>query len=449
MHNKKSRKLTLLIIMLVALAPNVFVSDKTYAQEEMSITVSPSHIEVTLRPGECIQENLTVEIGDAPLPKLDVLLVVDVTGSMDEIIDNVTESMAEITTNIKALVPDVAFGLATFADYPDPPDLDTILDYPWRLDLPVTTDFTRLENSLQSITLVSGGDESEAYLRALDETTRITWRENSKRVVILFGDAIPHDPDPGKDEKLGTADDLTEESVLDALNAQNISVLSVYSNSASRSFYTTISSQTSGQSFELEDASQAGQSVWTLLQESVRNIQTLTLEPVDTDPQTIWEPGAYHLVATSSTKVFIVTLCAPEIYGGDITTSLLVLADSVTVATVPVAIQVISPTSTPTPKPSSTPTPTLTPTPTFTSTPVPIIPPLSSGQFNGWYLIPILFLLFLLLWLLRKLFARRSPPHQIERPPSIPDLPSPPAPPKMPSASPKSGADISKSPYKK
>jgi len=62
----------------------------------------------------------------------------------------------------------------------------------------------------------------------------VGWRSGAKKIVILFGDDIPHDPafqtgvDPGRDAEVGTADDLYFDEVVSGLRTHGITVLALY-----------------------------------------------------------------------------------------------------------------------------------------------------------------------------------------------------------------------------
>jgi len=360
-------------------------------------TVTPDHIEVTLEPGACAHETVTVAMGEAPIPNLDVVLVIDVTGSMSDVIDEVTRSAGQIVNDIRALVPDTAFALVTLADYPNEEGLLSLLtgygeegDYPWRLDQDLTPDESLVQAALNKITIMDGGDDPESYLRALYETRFLSWREGSRRIVILFGDSYPHDPDPGRDETEGTDDDLTQDGVIAQLAAADIVVLAVYTNLFYQDFYQAVADGTGGQAFILDRVEQIPPAVRQMVEATVTRIRTLTLEPGPPgDTWLRWEPDAHHDVAPSETRDFALTLCVPEgTLGGDYTFDLTVTGDGATIGRIPVMIHIPAP----------------APTPMAVSTPILPSPPPSPLKFPWWWLlIPLLLLLLLaaLWWWLR------------------------------------------------
>ncbi len=410
--------LTLVILVTLPSGP-------TWAQSPP--TVTPDSIELTLEPGDCSDATVTVTLGEAPAPMLDVVLMIDVTGSMNEVINGVTRSAEQIVTDIRSLVPDTSFALMTLADYPAFGGSDT--DYPYQLDQDFTQDSATLQNALMRISLADGGDNPESYLRALYESQNLNWRDGSRRIVILFGDSFPHDPDPGPDEIEETADDIASDDLFTDLAANNITVLGIYTNDDVADFYQTLAVQTGGQAFHLSDTGNVAQVVQNLMTGTLSNIRTLTLSPTTPGEGWLqWQPTAYNNTPPGETREFDVSLCVPQdTAGGDYNLNLTVTGDGATIGTIPVIIHVPSlPTAT---SPPATPTVT---------TPSPEerggeggdaevgAPPLPSFQW-WWVLAPIvlLALLGLLWWLLSHRPARAD----IPRPPTRPDYPSVPRPP--------------------
>ena len=101
------------------------------------------------------------------LERADVLFLVDITGSMGGEIDQIRARLRDtIAPAIDNTIPDSALGLATFADFPtlgygDPGDV------PYSLVTPTTTDLTRVQTAVNSISLESGGDNPEGQVEAL------------------------------------------------------------------------------------------------------------------------------------------------------------------------------------------------------------------------------------------------------------------------------------------
>jgi hypothetical protein len=90
---------------------------------------------------------------------------------------------------------------------------------------------------LERIQLEDSLDIPEAYSRALYESQFLSWRADSRRFIILFGDAPAHDPefysenlgvDPGRDGIPGTPDDLRLRDVVEDVARRRIAIIAVY-----------------------------------------------------------------------------------------------------------------------------------------------------------------------------------------------------------------------------
>jgi hypothetical protein len=116
-------------------------------------------------------------------------------------------------------------------------------DWPYRLDQAVTDDTTAIQTALDTLVAGGGADGPESYSRLLYETysdPTVGWRTGAKRIVVDFGDSVPHDcdmscwgytestgVDPGRDATVGTEDDLAILDVIDGMADANIILLEV------------------------------------------------------------------------------------------------------------------------------------------------------------------------------------------------------------------------------
>jgi hypothetical protein len=278
--------------------------------------------------GECVEEEITFETGDLRIDRVDVVFLIDASGSMGDEIDEVQDQSEEIMESARALVSDSAFGVASFVDYSDFTDSEYNLtygsgdDYPYRLDQDITEDTDDVRAALDGIELLYGEDMPESYSRALWEMQFLDWRADSKRIVILFGDAHPHDRiffdenygvDPGRDEIAGTEDDLVFVDVVQDLADERISVIGVNSGYTSDEAVMTfeyIAEETGGLYFPLRDAEDIPDAVAELIEEEISVIDLLTVRAVAgyKDWITI-TPASYTDVGSLETVAFTARIC--------------------------------------------------------------------------------------------------------------------------------------------
>nr|CBH38611.1 hypothetical protein, containing PKD domain [uncultured archaeon] len=132
---------------------------------------------------------------------LDLIFVIDTTGSMGDDIANVKASASTIVNEIEAIIPDYQVAVVDYRDFPvDPYGGDG--DYPFNDVLPFSTDKAAIISAIQGLTLGWGGDWEEsvysALMHSIDAGSLGGWRgeDQALKAIILMGDAPPHDPEP-------------------------------------------------------------------------------------------------------------------------------------------------------------------------------------------------------------------------------------------------------------
>lgn len=177
------------------------VASLTGAAGAYGLGVSPALVDQALDPGQSITITKTVSTPVVP-PKPDVVLVVDHTGSMGDAIGDVKANMASIISTVKTAQPDTQFAVAMYCDENDAaPAFELVQD--------LSADTTTVTDAVNSIELCSGGDTPEAQLNALwqigDGGDAVSYRADSSRIVVWFGDQPGHDPSVGHTEADATA----------------------------------------------------------------------------------------------------------------------------------------------------------------------------------------------------------------------------------------------------
>lgn len=132
-------------------------------------------------------------IGELREAGLDVVFVMDATGTMQWVIDDVKLRLRDIADVIRTLVPLTRFGVVAYRDRDKESRFVT-------RNQPLTLNVSRVRKFLDNVPAFGGYDWPEA----VDEGLRVAvqsagWREGAKKVIILVGDAPPHE------EHLGSA----------------------------------------------------------------------------------------------------------------------------------------------------------------------------------------------------------------------------------------------------
>ena len=175
---------------LQGLDPGMAMRNDKQTAGELSITVRRNGFTKTIRivPETAMEHEIALEgtmtYGlDFPL---DVVFLIDSTGSMaDEIhrIKTNLESIARQVSNLPAN-PDLRFGMVSYRDRGD--------EYVTRL-YPFDGNVQRFSEAIQNLEASGGGDYPESLNEALHEAVNnMGWRENAIRLIFLIADAPPH-----------------------------------------------------------------------------------------------------------------------------------------------------------------------------------------------------------------------------------------------------------------
>ncbi|MEM8561780.1 MAG: vWA domain-containing protein [Pseudomonadota bacterium] len=121
---------------------------------------------------------------------LDVMFVVDATGSMDWAIEEVRLRIGDIVDSVRSLVPIARFGVVAYRDHDDPEFLTR--------SQPLTFSLVKLSRFLSALEASGGGTWQEAITAGMEVAAQANWRPGAKRVVVVIGDAPPNDDGFGR-----------------------------------------------------------------------------------------------------------------------------------------------------------------------------------------------------------------------------------------------------------
>jgi uncharacterized repeat protein (TIGR01451 family) len=186
--------------------------------------VEPTSYSNTLESGSSVTITKTVHTPPIP-PNPDIVFLSDTSGSMEPALSNVQSHATEIMNTVNAAQPAGATAEFAAADYKDgrpesedggcPPD-----PYAFRLGQGLTTSLPAVQNAVNEWSPASGGcDAPESQVNALYQlaTGAVSYRSDSTRVIVWFGDVNGVDPDFGH----------TLVEAVAALKAANIRVIAV------------------------------------------------------------------------------------------------------------------------------------------------------------------------------------------------------------------------------
>lgn len=116
---------------------------------------------------------------------LDVVFVIDATGSMGWLIADVKGRVLELARWMRELVPVTRFGVVAYRDDDDPEFLTRVQ--------PLTLDARKVARFLQRLEAYGGGDSPEDVHAGLEAAIdEAGFQADSHRVILVLGDAPPH-----------------------------------------------------------------------------------------------------------------------------------------------------------------------------------------------------------------------------------------------------------------
>ncbi|MCX5976429.1 MAG: S-layer homology domain-containing protein [Coprothermobacterota bacterium] len=214
----------------------------------------------------------------APLPvqaesagAIDLVFCIDTTSSMDDYIQQVKDQAVMIINTLAAQTSDFRIGLVGFRDIgSNPPDDPIFQDYPF------TSDVNAIIANINALTTDGGGDGPEAVyealLRAMDNVTLGPWRNGVGKIIILMGDAEPHEKgdiaEDGASPYLYTVSDVA--TVAQNLDPAHIfPVLTGGFSDAAKESFTQLATLTGGQVFTADEASKVPEVIASVISTAV------------------------------------------------------------------------------------------------------------------------------------------------------------------------------------
>jgi hypothetical protein len=186
----------------------VFLSSWDGVEGDLAVTVTPPGGRPVSRAVPKGAGRLVVSVPEAPAPlpkNLDLVLVLDTTGSMGDELAYLKSEIRGIARAVAAKFPHVnqRYALVVYRDLGD-------LYVTRTFDFTPSVDTFRAHLAAQQAE--GGGDYPESMERGLEEAVKLQWRsDETARVVFLVADAPPHTPDVGK--ALAAADALRKKGV--------------------------------------------------------------------------------------------------------------------------------------------------------------------------------------------------------------------------------------------
>lgn len=177
----------------------IFNNGSTIARE-LDISLSTTAPEIQILPTSSyefseleVDSSFTFDVsadlsGSEISQAVDLVLIVDASGSMGEEITSVQEELTDLINTLSAEIPDlkigvIIYGSSKYSEYP--------MSHPYNY-LDLTTNFDSVKAIINSFSATGG---TEPWGDALYLAGTFTWRENAQKLIIMVGD---EDCDPGR-----------------------------------------------------------------------------------------------------------------------------------------------------------------------------------------------------------------------------------------------------------
>jgi Mg-chelatase subunit ChlD len=222
---------------------------------------------------------------------LDLVFLIDTTGSMADDIANAKANATAIINKISTEFKDYRIAVVEYRDYPQTPWGSTS-DFITRVRTSFTNNPSTALNAINAMTTGGGADWPEAVFSAAYATLEGTivggWRSNpTNRMIIMMGDAPGHNPEPWANGK-------SLAQVLAKANASDfpirISGITIGGDKTAQATFDTLASLTGGSSYNTATAAGVSTAITAAindLAESTRfpRLETGVLKPKFTFPE--------------------------------------------------------------------------------------------------------------------------------------------------------------------
>ena len=330
-----------IISTLVIASTIVLIAPSVKAQSSITETtpgtpVNPAIVDTVLAIDDPLSFSVDVTVEANP-SSLDLFFVQDLSSSFSDDIAVVRTLIPDLVSNIGSRVSDVRYGYSSFVDKPiNPFGRPSRGDYVYRTDLALTSDTSTLQDTVNGLQILSGGDIPESQLEALlqvgvrAQTPEIGFRSDALNVAVVATDAPFHRAgdgaragittpnnldavlDIGPDGLEGTGEDYpTVADVREVLRSARINPIFAVTSNQIRTYQALVNDLGFGTVVELEsDSSNLVDAVLEGISDISRNIQLFADNDDYSYVSSIRPADGFTDVPPGATRSFDVTLLA-------------------------------------------------------------------------------------------------------------------------------------------
>ncbi len=125
---------------------------------------------------------------------IDVVFVVDTTGSMGDEIAEVRADLSSLVSQLAATTDSYRVAVVSYRDFPQ--RTGNSIDYPFRVDQTFTEDLASIQAAINSLSARGGADFPETVFSGIQAAIELPWRPGVTKVALVIGDAPALSPEP-------------------------------------------------------------------------------------------------------------------------------------------------------------------------------------------------------------------------------------------------------------
>lgn len=125
---------------------------------------------------------------------IDVVFVVDTTGSMGDEIAQVQADLSTLVDQLAATTDSYRVAVVSYRDFPERTGISS--DYPFNVDQSFTENTALIQAAIDSLTAQGGGDFEETVFSGIQAAIELPWRPGVTKIAIVIGDAPALSPEP-------------------------------------------------------------------------------------------------------------------------------------------------------------------------------------------------------------------------------------------------------------
>ncbi len=136
------------------------------------------------------KESIARELAELRITDLDLVFVMDMTGSMRDETADIRASLLGIVRTLQTLAPSLRMGFVAFKDFGD-----EYLTKTFQLREMTGGQPAALQSFVEELVPDGGGDDPEPVGAALDVAIAMPWRDGVRGRIVVIGDSPPREPE--------------------------------------------------------------------------------------------------------------------------------------------------------------------------------------------------------------------------------------------------------------